>query len=138
MSACERPASHPDYTPVSQNVEIIAEGMEMVNFILSPLSADDPGVPALQTALLGNHPNPFGTSTSILYSLKESGPVRVAIYNLKGELVRNLVNESQNPGQYSAVWNGLDGQNRPVANGVYYCVLRAGGFREVNKLLLLK
>jgi hypothetical protein len=54
--------------------------------------------------LLANYPNPFNPSTKIPYRLKERGHVRLSIYDLKGELVRILVNEWQERGYYVVVF----------------------------------
>jgi hypothetical protein len=54
--------------------------------------------------LLANYPNPFNPSTIIPYRLKERGHVRLSIYDLKGELVRVLVNEWQEKGYYEVVF----------------------------------
>jgi len=54
--------------------------------------------------LLANYPNPFNPSTIIPYRLKERGHVRLSIYDLKGELVRVLVNEWQERGYYEVIF----------------------------------
>jgi hypothetical protein len=54
--------------------------------------------------LLANYPNPFNPSTKIPYRLKERGHVRLSIYDLKGELVRNIVNEWQERGYYEVIF----------------------------------
>ncbi len=131
-------ASHPDYIAASQNVEVISGQMVMIEFLLSSVDADDPATPELQTALLRNDPNPFGVNTTIFYSLKEAGSVNISIHNLKGELVTTLLDATKNPGQHIIGWNGTDHQGCPVANGVYFCTLRAGGQRSLRRLVLLK
>jgi len=52
--------------------------------------------------------------------------------------VRTLVNENKTAGKHSAIWNGLDEQNRPVASGIYYYKLTAGNFANVKKMVLMK
>jgi len=100
--------------------------------------ATDPVVPALNTALHPNYPNPFNPETTISYSLEHSGNVKIEVYNVKGQLVRTLINEAQNAGKHSAVWNGRDDHNRSVASGIYYYRLTAGSFTSTKKMVLMK
>ena len=79
---------------------------------------DDNSIPALVTKLDGNYPNPFNPSTTIRYSMKEAGPVSIEIYNIKGQLVRTLVDGVKEAGNHTIVWNGLDKSNRSVSSGV--------------------
>ena len=99
---------------------------------------DDNTAPVLQNALIGNYPNPFNPETTIRFSTATSGPVNLGIYNLKGQLVKTLVNESKASGNHSAVWNGMDDHNRPVASGVYYYKMQAGKFSDTRKMILMK
>ena len=64
--------------------------------------------------------------------------MKLEIYNVRGQLVRTLVNENKTAGKHSAIWNGLDEQNRPVASGIYYYKLTAGNFANVKKMVLMK
>jgi hypothetical protein len=100
--------------------------------------SDDNTAPALTTRLEGNYPNPFNPSTTIRYSLKEAGPVSIEIYNLKGQLVRTLVNEVKESGSHSAIWNGLDQNNRTVSSGVYLFRMKSGKYSNTRKMIMLK
>jgi hypothetical protein len=99
---------------------------------------DDPAVPALVNALSGNYPNPFNPETTIRYSTAHNGPVKLEIYNVKGQLVRTLVDEFKESGHHSAVFDGRDSQGRPVASGVYFYRMKAGDFNNVRKMILMK
>ena len=87
---------------------------------------------------LSNYPNPFNPSTTIAYALPRSGKVKLAIYNLKGQRVKDLVDEFQLMGNYKAVWNGRDNHNNSVASGIYFIRLDAGKNTKVSKILMLK
>jgi len=87
---------------------------------------------------LGNHPNPFVGSTSIDFAIKEASNVKVDVYNLKGQLVRSLVNESKAQGEYSLNWDSRDNNGLPVAAGVYLYKIQAGKFSSSKKMVLLK
>ncbi|MDD2228452.1 MAG: choice-of-anchor J domain-containing protein, partial [Candidatus Cloacimonetes bacterium] len=95
-------------------------------------------VPVVATALLGNYPNPFNPETTIKYSVKENTPVRLEIYNVKGQLVKTLVNDIKATGTYSEVWKGLDNNNRPVSSGVYFFKMNAGKYSSTKKMIMMK
>ncbi|MBP7309919.1 MAG: T9SS type A sorting domain-containing protein [Candidatus Cloacimonetes bacterium] len=94
--------------------------------------------PGLVNNLNNNYPNPFNPTTTISFSLAKAGKTTLAIYNLKGQLVTNLVNGEMNEGQHHIVWNGRDAHNRGVASGMYFYSLQSGDFRAVKKMLLMK
>ena len=95
------------------------------------------------TMLLQNYPNPFNPETWIPYALAEDAFVTVRIYNIKGELIRTLEVGKQQSGIYvsperAVYWDGTDEAGEPVASGVYFYQLSAGGFRQTRRMLLLK
>ena len=90
---------------------------------------------------LSNYPNPFNPETTIKFKLIESGEVKLIIYNIKGQKVKQLVSNSANQlseGQYSVVWDGTDENNQPVTSGIYFYKLSAGEYTQTRKMLLLK
>ena len=93
-----------------------------------------------QNTLLRNYPNPFNPTTSIRYQVSgiESKHVVINVYNVRGQLVRKLVNEEHQPGDYSIVWDGRDDDVQFVSSGVYLYRMRAGEQSIIRKMLLLK
>ncbi|MDP8220364.1 MAG: carboxypeptidase regulatory-like domain-containing protein [Candidatus Stygibacter frigidus] len=90
-------------------------------------------------AVLGNYPNPFNPSTTIKLAVKEDNtPVKVSIYNVKGQLVNSLVNEMAAGGVHDFVWSGNDNSNRPVSSGVYFYKVKIGSLNETHKMIMLK
>lgn len=87
-----------------------------------------------------NFPNPFNPSTAIDFQLpvEHRGVVTLRIYNMLGQVVRELVSADLAPGSYRRVWNGLDDSGHRVASGVYLYKLQAGSFVATRKLLLMK
>lgn len=85
-----------------------------------------------------NYPNSFSSTTTIKYQLKQPQQIRFAIYNLLGQRVAELVNEFQQPGSYSLVWDGKDEEGKNLASGVYLCQLESTKFSTVRKITLLK
>ncbi len=90
------------------------------------------------TRLAGVQPNPFNPSTTIRFELAKAGPARVRVYDLSGRLVRTLVDEARPAGAQAVAWDGLDGQGRPAASGVYLVRLEAGGVVTSLKASLVK
>lgn len=85
-----------------------------------------------------NHPNPFNPATTIPYSLAQDSEVQLSIYNVKGQLVRTLVDEFQQRRNYRVVWDGTSNQGIRVASGTYFCRMDANTFSTTKKLVLLK
>ncbi|HOX26147.1 MAG TPA: FlgD immunoglobulin-like domain containing protein [Candidatus Krumholzibacteria bacterium] len=88
--------------------------------------------------LHGGVPNPFNPRTQIAFDLPRAGPVRLAVFDLRGALVRMLVQEVMPAGRHTTVWNGEDDSGETVASGVYVFILEADGQRARSKNLLLK
>jgi hypothetical protein len=92
----------------------------------------------LRTMLAQNHPNPFNPATDIPFSLAESGPVSLDIYDAAGRRVRHLLDGVQTAGTHTARWDGRDDRGRPAASGVYFCRLRAGKVSDTMRMVLLE
>jgi hypothetical protein len=89
-------------------------------------------------ALEQNYPNPFNPSTTITFSLKEAASVEMSIFNLRGQVVRELVNENKAAGSYSVEWNGLDNNGFKVPSGLYFYTIKANEFSSTKKMALTK
>jgi len=85
-----------------------------------------------------NTPNPFNPSTTISFDLPQSGPVRLTVYSVSGQKVRELVNGRLSAGRRSVIWDGRDDAGMPVSSGVYLYRLEANGRAESRQMLLLK
>ena len=90
------------------------------------------------TALLGNFPNPFNTTTLIEYHLAEPGGVRLVIHNALGQPVRTLVDDSRGDGHHSVEWDARDDGSTLVASGVYLARLSHPGGAQTRRLMFLK
>ncbi len=88
--------------------------------------------------LHGNYPNPFNPTTTISYDLANEGDVRLEVFNVLGQQVRELVDEFQSVGSYNVTWDSKDNNNQPVSSGIYFYRLTTGEFSESKKMLLLK
>jgi hypothetical protein len=87
----------------------------------------------LTYALGQNYPNPFNPSTTISFQLAQPSHVTLTVYDALGREVAVLVNGIMSAGSHDARW---DAHNAP--SGVYYYVLRAGGFTAAHSMVLLK
>ncbi|MGH7492559.1 MAG: DUF7594 domain-containing protein [bacterium] len=88
--------------------------------------------------LAPSHPNPFNAQIVIEYALPEEAYVSLAVYNSIGQLVRQLVNETQPPGAKHVIWDSRDDNDREVGSGVYLSRLQVGGQTFVQKMTLQK
>lgn len=84
------------------------------------------------------YPNPFNPSTTLSFDLPTAAPVRLDIYNVKGQLVRTLVNGDLPKGSHKVIWNGDDASGRTVASGVYLYRLQSGDKVLTSKMMLMK
>jgi len=85
-----------------------------------------------------NYPNPYNLETQIAYQLPHPAKVLLRIYNVRGQLVRTLVNENTPAGNQVVVWDGRNDEGREVSSGIYFYRLNAGQFTDTKKMVLLK
>ena len=90
------------------------------------------------TRLLGNTPNPFNPRTTIHFDLARSEAVRLDVYDLRGRLVRRLLQGPVTAGNHQVVWDGRDGHGRAVASGAYVYRMVTGATVEQRKMLLVR
>jgi len=93
--------------------------------------------------LLQNYPNPFNPETWIPFDLAADATVSIRIYDVKGELVRQLDIGRQESGRYfdkgnAAYWNGKDQLGQSVSSGLYFYMLKAGSFTATRRMVILK
>ncbi|MFA5804591.1 MAG: FlgD immunoglobulin-like domain containing protein [Melioribacteraceae bacterium] len=85
-----------------------------------------------------NYPNPFNPETKINFSVPESLPVKILIYNISGELVKVLLNENKVKGEYEVTWDGKNNNGSKLASGTYFYQAICGNNIQTKKMLLLK
>ncbi len=106
------------------------------------LATDGPGPDALalpgQFELSQNYPNPFNAETTISYALPEAARVKLSIFNVKGQLVRTLVDEYQEAGFKKLRWDGRNRSNIVVGSDVYLLRAKIGEHVFNRKLVLQK
>ena len=86
-----------------------------------------------------NYPNPFNPSTTIKYSMPKAGHLTLNVYNVRGQLVKTLIDGARPAGaDQTIVWDGTDNLGSAVSSGVYFYEARTGGEVKVQKMALVK
>lgn len=111
---------------------------DTIEFIFPYQNVNEPSTPGLITRLKTNYPNPFNPTTTISFDLAEAGKAKLSIYNIKGQLVKVLVEDNFTPGSYNVVWNGKDSRNQNVSSGVYFYRLETKNKVFTQRMMLLK
>ena len=88
--------------------------------------------------VIDNYPNPFNPATQIRFALPEENFVALRIYNVQGQMVRELLHATRPAGEYSVSWDGRDQRGLAVASGVYFLRLQAGRIVKSHKLMLMR
>jgi len=88
--------------------------------------------------LFPNYPNPFNPATNITYFLPVDAEVKLTIYNLRGEKVKELYDGSQTRGWKKVIWDGKDSRGKKAASGIYFCELKTNQECEIIRMVLLK
>ncbi|MDP8211560.1 MAG: C25 family cysteine peptidase [Candidatus Stygibacter australis] len=110
-----------------------------IQVLLTPIQDDNEETELVTGAVqLQNYPNPFNPETLIRYELPEAGNVTLEVYNVKGQMVRNLVQEYKQAGSYEVCWDGRSEEGYDAASGIYLYRLRYGGEEISKRMLLLK
>jgi hypothetical protein len=89
-------------------------------------------------SLSQNYPNPFNPTTSISYTLPDAKHVDIAVYNIKGDRVKQLVSGHQDAGQFNISWDATNAVGQKVTTGVYFYRINAGELTETKKMTLMQ
>lgn len=103
----------------------------------SPTDVSD-DVPSSRFTLDQNTPNPFNPSTTIRYTLAKDTDVTLRIFDVRGRVVRTLVEGPQSAGPHAVEWDGRNGHGGASASGVYVYRLQAGGESQQRSMSLVK
>jgi hypothetical protein len=113
------------------------DDVELWGIVALAAGVEDGDGPARLT-LYPSSPNPFRDAATIAYALPARARVTVAIYDIAGRLVRQVADGAVEAGPHAVQWDGRDSSGRPVASGVYFCRIDAGGASETQRVVLLK
>ncbi len=101
-------------------------------------SVNDDTAPAVATVLTGIYPNPFNPRTIIEFEVAAAEPVELAIFDLRGRLLRIVASGVQSAGHHEVPWNGTDNAGLPLATGAYFCRLKTPHGCQTRKLTVAR
>ena len=84
-----------------------------------------------------NYPNPFNPITTLRYDLPENSRVNIIIYDMLGREVKTLINQTQDAGYRSVIWDATNDYGKPVSAGIYLYQIQAGEYMQTKKLSLI-
>ena len=99
---------------------------------------DKEALAAVPSAPLISYPNPFNPSTTVNYSISQSGAIELDIYDILGRHVTRLAEGQRDAGAHVVTWNGTDDNGAPVASGVYFARLNSETQSTVHKMVLVR
>jgi len=106
-------------------------------YSLTELFIDKSKMPT-EFALHQNYPNPFNPVTTLRYDLPENSLVNITIYDMLGREVKTLINQTQDAGYRSVIWDATNDYDKPVSAGIYLYQIQAGEYISTKKMVLLK
>ncbi|MCK4549223.1 MAG: T9SS type A sorting domain-containing protein, partial [Candidatus Krumholzibacteria bacterium] len=99
-------------------------------------------IPVANARLYQNHPNPFNPGTTIAFTIPGQSSVRrnalLSIYDVRGILVKTLVNGPVAGGRHEVSWDGRNSRGIGVSSGVYFAKFATGGYSSVRKMVLVR
>jgi len=101
------------------------------------LNISDELVPITYT-LHQNYPNPFNPVTTLRYDLPENAMINITIYDMLGREVKTLMDQTQDAGYRSVIWDATNDYGKPVSAGIYLYQIQAGEYMQTKKMVLLK
>ena len=101
------------------------------------MSADEDVLPGV-FKLHQNYPNPFNPVTTLHYDLPVNGLVNITIYDMLGRKVKTLINQTQDAGYKSVIWDATNDYGKPVSAGIYLYQIRTGEHISTKKMVVLK
>lgn len=117
---------------------LLQEVLQAFGQSTNPGNATDTGPTPRRFEVFDAVPNPFNPATKIRFAAPAAGRIAVRIYNVRGELVKTLLDGEVAAGEHALVWDGTDGRGATVSSGVYLYEVTGFGQREARKMALLK
>jgi hypothetical protein len=99
---------------------------------------DDPQQTLKEKIITQNFPNPFQYTTNIEYTLPKAGNITIKIFDMQGQLLRDLFSGSIDAGKHTAVWDGRTDAGREAPNGVYVYRIQFEGQTISGKMVIIK
>lgn len=126
------------YNSDEEDINVTSTGS--ADFVIIPEgttdSQDEQILP--NTLMLSNYPNPFNPTTTISFSLNETGYTTLDIYNITGQKVNTIVEENLSAGDHQIAWDGTDLHGNTLASGMYFYKLTNNNQNITKKMVLMK
>ena len=114
------------------------ETLQLVPFKTNLSIQDEKSIIASDIYSISNYPNPFNPVTSINYSLAKGSNINIVIYDILGNVVKEVYSGFQTPGKKSINWNATNFKGETVSTGIYFYVIKSNRFRVVKSMMYLK
>ncbi len=111
---------------------------EILDYFGAPTGFDPTPVPEASVFAADLYPNPFNPVTNIQWNLPRAGHLSVQVYDVRGRLVRSLVDEPVAAGAGQVQWDGRGSDGRIEAAGTYFYRVRSGDHLHTGKMSLIK
>jgi hypothetical protein len=124
-----------------ETITIPNDDIRRIGFANVTLGVADPSNPGRSPGvlqLLRSYPNPFKPSTTIEFQVAARAVVRVRVYDLKGALVQELLNENVAAGPHRVTWDGTDRNHAQALSGVYFFKAECGAQTISSRLILVR
>ena len=124
------------YVPITLRAYTNVTGRQLLGFAYLQLASSN--FLAGSIVMTQNYPNPFNPVTQIKFAVDKPGKVDVRVFNVRGELVRTVVDSWYPQGAHTVAWDGKTSNGGHASSGVYYVRARSGGSTDVIKAVLAK
>ncbi len=111
------------------NINLLLKGFQSQNTVTPP---------PITFKVYQNYPNPFNGSTTFSFDLPRTGKVKLAVYNIKGQLVKDFRLDSLAKGKQKVVWDCRNKDGRGIASGIYFYRVRYEGKTVTKKMCYVK
>lgn len=128
------------YNDITGNWVMEEGGHIMIRAIVDENPTNDTGnelIPANELSI-ANYPNPFNPETNIVLNMPVAGQAAITIYNLKGQMIRTIINDTVEKGTTIYTWDGTDDNGKAVASGIYMYKLETNAQSITKKMVLMK
>jgi len=129
--------ARPDGSLIGESVRhyVSADEIEARYIAMGPVAIE---LPPLRTLVERSFPNPFNPQTKIRFQLAKPGRATLKVFDVRGRLVRTLIDKNMPAGYYEQIWLGRDNKDRRVASGVYLYRFTAPDYEQSRKMVLIK
>jgi hypothetical protein len=122
---------------LTSNVDLTRYAFEDVGWMPRTTGVPTPA-PGEAAALLASRPNPFATSTAIHFQMPAAGAADLAVFDVAGRPVRQLLRATLPAGEHVTVWDGTRDDGRPARAGVYFTRLKVGDVTQSRRVVFVR